>query len=127
MAALISQAAGLLLATMAIGQQAGNSVSVADCVIQPPPTGISSSREAAARLADTADEQCVGWRPAAETPMTIELRWPDAVVMDVVACHWRRMPASYRVEVGDAGGWRSVAEVEDNKVLNDKISLHQFA
>ena len=37
------------------------------------------------------------------------------------------MPASYRVEVGAAGGWETVAEIAGNQVLKDKIALHQFA
>lgn len=116
-----------MVVTLACNPWEGNGISVASCRLEPAAEGMPSSRDACARLADLTGEAWVGWQPADEVPMTLELRWDGVTALDVVVCHWRRMPASYEVDVGDADGWRRVARVEGNTILNDKIALHQFA
>ncbi|MGD9496709.1 MAG: heparinase II/III family protein [Armatimonadota bacterium] len=115
--------ATLLAASVPACAQAGNLVEGARVSLVPP----APATEAAAQtLADLASEQWVGWEPAPAGDLHILVEWDGWAPLDVVACHWRHMPARYSVEVRVAGGWERVAQVAGNAVRDHKIALHQF-
>ncbi len=100
----------------------GNLVRDARVIAIPPADSADPSA-----LADLASEEWVGWEPAVAGRLELRVEWDRWRPVEVIVCHWRRMPADYTVELRTDGAWRAVASVAGNQLRDHKIALHQFS
>ncbi len=80
---------------------------------------------AAFRLADPVADEGLEWTDGVDAfPAIVEIDLGRRARLSFIVCRWAWLPSDYAVLAETLDGWETVASVEGNTIVRDKICLH---